>query len=65
MKTLAPGIQVTDGALTQIVVRAAEGVEGARVRRNAAPTAAGTDERDPSYPLRSRPRELLGDGAAK
>ncbi len=33
MKTLAPGIQVTDGALTQIVVRAAEGVEGARVRR--------------------------------
>jgi len=33
MKTLAPGVKVTDGALTQIVVRAAEGVDGARVRR--------------------------------
>jgi uncharacterized alkaline shock family protein YloU len=33
MKTLASGVKVTDGALTQIVVRAAEGVEGARVRR--------------------------------
>lgn len=33
MRTLAPGVKVTDGALTQIVVRAAEGVEGARVRR--------------------------------
>jgi uncharacterized alkaline shock family protein YloU len=33
MKTLAPGIKVTDSAVTQIVVRAAEGVEGARVRR--------------------------------
>jgi uncharacterized alkaline shock family protein YloU len=33
MRTLAPGIKVTDAALTQIVVRAAEGVAGARVRR--------------------------------
>jgi uncharacterized alkaline shock family protein YloU len=33
MKELAPGIKLTDGAMTQIVVRAAEGVEGARVRR--------------------------------
>ena len=33
MKTLAEGVRVTDGALTQIVVRAAEAVEGARVRR--------------------------------
>ena len=33
MKELAPGVKLTDGALTQIVVRAAEGVEGARVRR--------------------------------
>ncbi len=33
MRTLAPGVKVTDGALTQIVVRAAEAVEGARVRR--------------------------------
>jgi uncharacterized alkaline shock family protein YloU len=33
MKTLAPGVKVTDSAVTQIVVRAAEGVEGARVRR--------------------------------
>jgi uncharacterized alkaline shock family protein YloU len=33
MKMLAEGLQVTDGALTQIVVRAAEAVEGARVRR--------------------------------
>ncbi|HKT45397.1 MAG TPA: Asp23/Gls24 family envelope stress response protein [Gaiellaceae bacterium] len=33
MKTLAPGVRVTDGALTQIVVRAAEAVDGARVRR--------------------------------
>jgi uncharacterized alkaline shock family protein YloU len=33
MKTLAPDVQVTDGALTQIVVRAAEAVDGARVRR--------------------------------
>ena len=33
MKTLAPGVRVTDGALTRIVVRAAESVEGARVRR--------------------------------
>ena len=33
MKPLAPDVKVTDGALTQIVVRAVEGVEGARVRR--------------------------------
>ena len=33
MKTLAPGVKVTDSAVAQIVVRAAEGVEGARVRR--------------------------------
>jgi uncharacterized alkaline shock family protein YloU len=33
MKTLAPDVRVTDGALTQIVVRAAEAVDGARVRR--------------------------------
>jgi uncharacterized alkaline shock family protein YloU len=33
VKTLAPDVKVTDGALTQIVVRAVEGVEGARVRR--------------------------------
>ena len=33
MKELAAGVKVTDGALTQIVVRAAEGVDGARVRR--------------------------------
>jgi uncharacterized alkaline shock family protein YloU len=33
MRTLAPGIKVTDAAVTQIVVRAAERVDGARVRR--------------------------------
>ena len=33
MRTLAPDVKVTDGALTQIVVRAVAGVEGARVRR--------------------------------
>jgi uncharacterized alkaline shock family protein YloU len=33
MKILADGVKVTDGALTQIVVRAAEGVDGAHVRR--------------------------------
>ena len=33
MKTVAPGVQVTDSALTQIVVQAAESVQGARVRR--------------------------------
>ena len=33
MKTLAPGVKVTDSAVTEIVVRAAEGVDGARVRR--------------------------------
>lgn len=33
MKVLSPDVKVTQGALTQIVVRAAEGVDGARVRR--------------------------------
>jgi uncharacterized alkaline shock family protein YloU len=33
VKTLAPGVRVTDAAVTQIVVKAAEVVEGARVRR--------------------------------
>ena len=33
MKVLGPDVKVTDGALTQIVVRAAEGVGGVRVRR--------------------------------
>ena len=33
MTTLAPGIKVTDSAVTQIVVRAAEGADGAHVRR--------------------------------
>jgi uncharacterized alkaline shock family protein YloU len=33
MKTLAPGVKVTDSALTQIVVRAAERGDGVRVRR--------------------------------
>ena len=33
MKTLAHDVRVTDGALTQIVLRAVEGVDGARVRR--------------------------------
>jgi uncharacterized alkaline shock family protein YloU len=33
MKTLANGIRVTDSALTQIVVRSAETVEGVKVRR--------------------------------
>ncbi len=33
MTTLAPGVRVTDAAVTQIVVRAAESVGGARVSR--------------------------------
>jgi uncharacterized alkaline shock family protein YloU len=33
MRVLAPGIRVTDAALTHIVVRAAETVDGVRVRR--------------------------------
>jgi uncharacterized alkaline shock family protein YloU len=33
MKVIAPGVKVTDNALTQVVARAAEGVDGARVRR--------------------------------
>ena len=33
MKVLSPGVKVTDAVVTQIVVRAAETVEGARVRR--------------------------------
>ena len=30
---LAPDVKVTDGALTQIIVRAVDAVDGARVRR--------------------------------
>jgi len=33
MRTLADGVRVTDSALTQIVVRAAESVDGVKVRR--------------------------------
>jgi uncharacterized alkaline shock family protein YloU len=33
MKILSPGVKVTDAVVTQIVVRAAQTVEGARVRR--------------------------------
>jgi uncharacterized alkaline shock family protein YloU len=33
MKILSPGVNVTDSVVTQIVVRAAETVDGARVRR--------------------------------
>ena len=33
MKTLLPGVKVTEGALTQIVLRAVEAVDGVRVRR--------------------------------
>jgi uncharacterized alkaline shock family protein YloU len=33
MRTLGPDVKITDGALVQIVVRAAEGVGGVRVRR--------------------------------
>jgi uncharacterized alkaline shock family protein YloU len=33
MKTLGPGVRVTDSVVTHMVVRAAEGVEGAHVRR--------------------------------
>jgi uncharacterized alkaline shock family protein YloU len=33
VKTLAPGVRVTESALTQIVVRSAEQVGGVRVRR--------------------------------
>jgi len=33
MKTLSAGVKVTDAALTQIVVRAAEQADGVRVRR--------------------------------
>jgi uncharacterized alkaline shock family protein YloU len=33
VRTLADGVRVTDTALTQIVVRAAESVDGVRVRR--------------------------------
>lgn len=33
MKTLAPEVRITDAALAQIVLRAVEGVDGARVRR--------------------------------
>jgi uncharacterized alkaline shock family protein YloU len=33
VKTLAPGVKLTDSAVAQIVVRAAEGAAGAHVRR--------------------------------
>jgi uncharacterized alkaline shock family protein YloU len=33
VKTLAPDVRITDSALAQIVIRAAERVDGARVRR--------------------------------
>ena len=33
MKPLAPGVTVSDAAFAQLVVRAAEQVEGVRVRR--------------------------------
>ena len=33
MRILSPGVKVTDAVVTQIVVQAAEAVEGARVRR--------------------------------
>jgi uncharacterized alkaline shock family protein YloU len=45
MRTLAPGVKVTDGALTQIVVRAAESVAGARVRRPRRRLAIDLDDR--------------------
>ncbi len=32
-KALAPGVSISDAAFTQLVVRAAEQVEGARVRK--------------------------------
>ena len=44
MKELAPGVKLTDGAMTQIVVRAAEGVEGARVRRRRRKVAVAIGE---------------------
>jgi uncharacterized alkaline shock family protein YloU len=44
MKELAPGVKLTDGAMTQIVVRAAEGVEGARVRRRRRKVAVEIDD---------------------
>jgi uncharacterized alkaline shock family protein YloU len=33
MRILAPDVRITDAALTHIIVRAAEAIEGARVRR--------------------------------
>jgi uncharacterized alkaline shock family protein YloU len=44
MKILSPGVKVTDAAVTQIVVRAAETVEGARVRRPRRHLAVELDE---------------------
>jgi uncharacterized alkaline shock family protein YloU len=44
VKELAPGVKLTDGAMTQIVVRAAEGVEGARVRRRRGKVAVAIGE---------------------
>jgi uncharacterized alkaline shock family protein YloU len=48
VKTIAPDVKVTEGALTQIVIRAAEGVDGARVlrpRRKVAVEIEGTHAR--------------------
>jgi uncharacterized alkaline shock family protein YloU len=44
MKTLSPGVKVTDAVVTQIVVRAAETVDGARVRRPRRHLAVELDE---------------------
>jgi len=44
MKTLAHEVRVTDGALTQIVLRAVEGVDGARVRRPRRKVAIAIDD---------------------
>jgi uncharacterized alkaline shock family protein YloU len=33
VRTLGPDVKISEGALVQIVVRAAEGVDGVRVRR--------------------------------
>jgi uncharacterized alkaline shock family protein YloU len=44
MKTLANEVRVTDGALTQIVLRAVEGVDGARVRRPRRKVAIAIDD---------------------
>jgi uncharacterized alkaline shock family protein YloU len=43
VRTLAEGVKITDGALTKIVVRAAEAVDGARVRRPRRKVAVSID----------------------